>query len=55
MTPNFFDVLAVITLSMLVGMCIGIGIFKWGMNYLMSRGTLDVYLRGTRLEQFRMW
>jgi hypothetical protein len=55
MTPSTFEVLTVIVLSMLLGMFFGIWVLKRSIEYLMVRGVMEIYVKGTKLEVFRMW
>jgi hypothetical protein len=54
-TPDTYILLTALTLAALLGFALGFWLCLTAVNWLMSKGTLDVYRDGTRLEIFRMW
>ena len=52
---TLYALLTIIVISMLLGMCAGAWLLQCSINYLMSRGVLDLFYNGERAEVFRMW
>jgi hypothetical protein len=50
-----YSILAAIVLSMLIGIALGAWLLSCSINYLMSRGVVDIFYNGERAEVFRMW
>lgn len=55
MQPSLYQVLAVIVISMLLGFFLGLWVFSASLNWVMRKGTLDIYVKGHRLEKLRMF
>lgn len=47
---SLYDVLALITLAMLLGMFLGAWLFAGAINYCIRRGVMDVFIKGRRLD-----
>lgn len=55
LSTSLYQVLALIVISMLLGVCAGAWLLVRSINYLMSRGVVDVFYNGERAEVFRLW
>lgn len=50
-----YSLLWLIAISMLLGVALGAWLLSCSINYLMSRGVVDIFYNGERAEVFRMW
>lgn len=50
-----YTILAAICISMLLGIALGCWLTVLSINYLLSRGVMDIFYNGERAEEFRMW
>ena len=50
-----YQLLTLAAVSMLLGVFLGGWLMVKSINYLMSRGVMDIFYNGKRAEVFRMW
>ena len=50
-----YSILTLVVISMLLGVALGAWLLSCSINYLMSKGVIDIFYNGERAEVFRMW